>query len=385
MARKAQLTAVYEALNGQPPSLRKAGHIDSFVKLECYPQYKPARMINSRTDCFKVFAGPYVKAIEDQIYADEHFIKHIPVADRWKRVLELKKSFRYYYATDYTAFESHFTPKQMRNIECVLYKSALRGQVHAQFLCDVLCGKNRCRTRSGIKCTINGRRMSGDMTTSLGNGVSNMFLIEYLMHKKGQLPGHYDYLVEGDDGIIGCNVPLEPIDFKELGFTIKIDRVADPCTASFCGLIFSDNGVNIRDPVRFFIKFGWTSSHLLSHESVMWQLLKAKCLSALYETPNCPLVSIAAYYCLTQCGDCVPLFEEDNYHSELYRACESFDPAYPCVPVQTRVLFQEMFNVTLEQQIAMESDILGGDFSSLSYLNFHPDLIDYHDKYVCTL
>lgn len=68
----------------------------SFIKQESYGKFKPARGINSRSDRFKVFSGPYFKLMERQVYhqgcLDREgrlcegdmcpFIKHVPVPDR---------------------------------------------------------------------------------------------------------------------------------------------------------------------------------------------------------------------------------------------------------------------------------------------------------------
>jgi hypothetical protein len=385
VGRKAELQLTYDSLRGGLPALRKAGHVDSFVKTECYPCYKNARMINSRHDCFKCFSGPYIKALEDVVYESDHYIKHIPVADRWQRVLELKKSYKYYYATDYTAFESHFTPRQMFNIECQLYRKAFRHDAHIDYLIRVLTGENRCRTRTGMRCKIQGRRMSGDMNTSLGNGVSNMFLIMYLMHLKGLREDEYDFLVEGDDGLIATNVELSADDFLKLGFTIKIDRVDDPCHASFCGLICTDEGVNIRDPVRFFEKFGWTSSCPTAGLKVMYELLKAKCLSALCETPLCPIVAQAAFTCLQKCGDVRPRFSQDWYHVGLSQSeVLAYVPCAPNIPMSVRLLFDKIFQIDVPTQLYLEERIRKMDFNALAQLPFHPDLFDYTLKYVAT-
>jgi len=364
--------------------MHQAGHIDSFVKVDPFPCYKSGRMINSRTDKFKVFAGPYFKALEEQLYLDPHYVKHVPVAERWKRVAELNKGYRFYYSTDYTAFESHFTPKRMLNIEGKLYRRAFHNDRYRTRLLQVLTGWNRCRTRTGVRCTIAGRRMSGDMNTSLGNGFSNQMIIEYVMHNKGCKPDSYDYLVEGDDGLIASNVELCAKDFEDCGFTVKIDRVANPCHASFCGIVCPDSGCNLRDPCRFFEKFGWTSSSVTGGDAKMKSLLKAKSLSALYETPHCPLVSVAAYTCLKFCGAAVPCFSTDYYESLLLSEMrrQNFAPDVPDPPMDARLLFEQLYNVSVEEQFQLESRVLQGDFKCLQVLDFHPDLLDYHLKYV---
>lgn len=80
--------------------------------------------------------------------------------------------------------------------------------------------------------------MSGDMCTSLGNGFSNKMKAEFLAYKAG---GTIDGFVEGDDGLFVTNFELRSSDYEKLGFTIKIEEIADPCEASFCGMIFGED------------------------------------------------------------------------------------------------------------------------------------------------
>jgi hypothetical protein len=52
----------------------------SFVKDEHYEGWKYPRLINSRSDQFKVFIGPTIKAMEHLVYSHlPEFIKHVPV------------------------------------------------------------------------------------------------------------------------------------------------------------------------------------------------------------------------------------------------------------------------------------------------------------------
>lgn len=108
--------------------------------------------------------------------------------------------------------------------------------------------------------------MSGDMCTSLGNGISNYLLAKFLVERKGgQLRGVF----EGDDGLFSTTVLLDEKDYEKLGFTIKIERVDDPTRASFCGMIYTKSGEVVRDPRKVFQNFGWTSSCIHGGRKVM--------------------------------------------------------------------------------------------------------------------
>lgn len=359
-ARKNELRLAYAMNRGGVPSKRVCSHVDSFVKSEFYPELKHCRMINSRCDRAKVFFGPRVKAIEEELYRLPQFVKHIPVPERPECVRKLKQAGRRYYQTDYTAFESHFVPEVMDVIECELYRYCLAGDEGVEFMCEVLKGVNRMRTRIGVRSQINGRRMSGDMNTSLGNGFSNYMLGLYLANRKG---GTFDGIFEGDDGLFYSTVDLCAEDFASLGFTIKIEEVADPCCASFCGMIFSESGEIIRNPTKFMQGFAWTSSFIEGNQHLMDQLLRAKSLSAVYETPQCPIVGAMARLGLALTRGVTPRFVNDGYHVVVPND-ESRLPEFAPSP-DTRELFCQLYGISPANQVSIEGAIKRHDFSTL--------------------
>lgn len=352
--RKEQLRTAFQDLRGGLPTRRQCQHVDTFVKTEFYPEYKHCRMINSRCDAFKAFSGPYFKSIEQMVYQDKWFVKHVPVPDRPLLVNDLRQAGRKYYATDFTAYESHFTPQILDICECELYRFALSNYpAVASLICETLMGVNRMRTRAHVSAEVRGRRMSGDMCTSLGNGFTNKMLAEFIVHCKG---GTIDGLVEGDDGLFSSTVPLTSEDYLKLGFTIKIEQVDDPRQASFCGLIFTESGQIVRDPFKFLSGFGWTSSFISAGTGIMMQLLRAKALSAVYETPHCPIIGVLARRALDVTRGCAPRFVDDGYHTPHDES--SLVEFSPCSA--TRELFALKFGISVETQLMCEALIASG-------------------------
>lgn len=375
--RKQQLRDASDSLKGGCPTAKQRTHIDSFVKSESYPEYKYPRLINSRSDAFKAYAGAACKAMEDVIYEMEPFIKHTPVKDRPAKIASLKQHGNRFFGSDYTAYESHFVKKVMESVEIKVYMKLLRNYPEfAKVFCQTLTGKNRCRTRSGVRYTVQARRMSGELVTSLGNGITNWCSALFVATKKGaELHGY----VEGDDGIFSTTVALTAEDFARIGFTIKIVEIDDPCKYSFCGMIFADGGEIIREPCKFLCNFGWTQSFIHAGPRIMNELLRAKALSAIYETPQCPIVGVLARRALKLTEGFNPRFVEDGYHKTvIYAKTPEFNPSH-----DTRVLFQELFGVGIELQIYIESLIEQGRMSEIAlYLHPHPDILDYISKYL---
>jgi len=376
--RKDKLRIVESRLRGGLPNRRKCSQVNSFVKTEFYPEYKHARMINSRCDEFKVASGPAFKTIEQMVYGQKEFIKHVPVTQRPFAIRSLRQHGRRYFATDFTAFESHFKDDILNSCELILYDHCLSDYPGLSALIhDVISGENRCRTRSGVRVKIGARRMSGDMCTSLGNGFTNLMLAKYIAFKKG---GDIDGFVEGDDGLFSSTVPLTPADYSELGFTIKIEEVLDPCMASFCGIVCGDCGDIVRDPRKFIQGFAWTSSFLHGGDKLMSQLLRAKALSTLFETPGCPIVSIMAKYALDRTDGLAPRFVLDGYH-----VCPTDLRNVPAVSIrlESRYLVEKLFRIPVGVQLAVESCIESGNFAGVSHLLPAPvDVSDYSSKFV---
>jgi hypothetical protein len=375
--RKSQLRGCYELLRGGFPSRKQCSHIDTFVKTEYYTEWKHCRMINSRSDAFKVFSGPIFKAIESVVYELEEFIKHTPVTERPEKVLALWQAGMFCYQTDFTAFESHFVPAVLDICECALYRWCIDNKSVSDLICSTLMGKNRMRTRTGIIAEVHGRRMSGDMCTSLGNGFTNLMLAKFIAFKQGcDVHG----FVEGDDGLFLTKANLTTAHYADLGFSIKVEKVPNPCEASFCGMIFSGSCEIIRDPRRVLAGFGWTHSFINAGPRIMDELLRAKALSSVYETPQCPIIGALSRYALSVTSHVHPRFVDDGFH----RPC----PDVVNVPVfqphhDTRVLFEAKYGISISVQLAAENAIRRGDFQLLSQLVPPPlDVADYASKYV---
>jgi len=351
--RKAQLRTCYLDLHGGLPSKKRSSHVDSFVKSEFYQKFKRPRMINSRVDDFKVISGRYFKSIERVLYDMDmpiSFIKHVPVPERPALISKLAEYHDWKCrATDYTAFESSISSSIMQVCECALYKFCFPNDPIMEHICNTISGMNVMRTRTGIKVQVRGRRMSGDMCTSLGNGFTNLMLASFIAGK-GNIVGY----VEGDDGLFMTQRELDCKDYESLGFKIKIEKWDEPGQASFCGLVFSSSGQIIRDPFKFFQGFGWTLSCINAGDRVLKQLLRAKALSSCYETPHCPIVGVMARMALKKTAGVTPRWVEDGYH-KVPRDALAIPDFMPTL--ETRRLFFHRYGISVEVQLEVEDAI----------------------------
>lgn len=356
--RKKELMTVYSRIKGQCPS-KKAQKNNSFIKTESYPEFKHARPINSRCDEFKVFTGPYFKSIEESVFQNTWFIKHVPIDQRPKLISGLKKLGRKYVSSDFSAFEGSFLPPLLLACECVLYRYMLGNfPAMAEFICSVISGKNVLRFRRGVSVSTMGHRMSGDMCTSLGNGFTNLMVWWFLMEDKSVSEEDWEGYVEGDDGIFSFpeNIELDVDIYSKLGFIIKLEYVKEPEDASFCGIRGID-GENVRDPFHFIQTFGWTATDIGARPNKLKSLLRAKALSAVYETPQCPIIRAYADWALKHTRGVVPKFVSDGYHNtDVIPRCEEKLPAFnPSSRIRLR--FATLFGISIPDQIRLEGKL----------------------------
>jgi hypothetical protein len=337
--------------------LVKLQQVKGFVKIEEYEEPKLARLINARCDAAKVTFGPYIKAIEHEVYKLHHFsMKHIPVPDRAKLIHETLKNYEYIWNNDYTSFEAHFTPKLLEVCEFQLYSYMLRnvkrGLEVIGLLKKVLAGKNKPRY-TAFSAQVEGARMSGEMSTSLGNGFTNLMAVLFLAHRKGF---NCDGFVEGDDGIFGSNDGvLTDADFEEIGFITKMEILHKPNIAKFCQLVYETNSFSVIPNVRrIFRKFAWThASQKDGGPKVLARLLRAKALSLAYEAPRCPVLRSLAKLGLRLTRGIKPLFTDEYWiPPDEAKVLDIFEDAE--ISIDARILMQEVQHISISQQLQLE-------------------------------
>lgn len=374
--------------------------VKCFMKDETYDELKKhLRCIFARHDRMKAFFGPWFKAIEDEVYKHQAFIKHVPVCDRPAYISNmLEGTNKIFLASDYTAYESHFIPEVMEAMEFELYEYMTAGVPGGKEFMEtcrsVLAGTNICQFKD-LTLKIKGTRMSGEMNTSLGNGFVNYFLMKYMCEEVAKCK-HFAGVVEGDDGLFSMTgKPPSSSEFANAGFTIKLELHNKLETASFCGIIFDPvEKINVKDPIRALCNFGWCgTSYVNVGRKRRLELLRAKALSYAHQYPGCPVVQELAHYGLRMTRHvCLDRYLNRSRLLGTYereRLLNLVDKPVPWVEpgLNTRHLVFEKFGLSLEDQVSLEAYLRG--LTSLQPLR-HPALMDYvkddyrkyWDKYV---
>ncbi len=381
--RKCELRKVWEDAEGRlkPADLK----CNSFPKDEVYPEYKHARTINSRSDVFKCYVGPIFHAIEQTVYEEPSFIKHVPVKDRPQYIMErLYREGAKYYATDYTAFESLFVPELMRACEFELYAymtaDVPQGQEFIDICNRVLAGENTCRFRDAVM-KLRGTRMSGEMCTSLGNGFSNLMFMLFTCDRVGAK--NVVGVVEGDDGLFTMvGSPPTTRDFADLGLVIKAEEHDTLSTASFCGIVFDPSErINVTDPRKVLCTFGYTSrQYARARPKKLARLLRSKALSLVHQYPGCPIITALGRYGLRVTNHVAamsPVFGSSSADTWWHKFVWSHMKMEHTVSLMwtnpgpdTRRLVEKLYGITVEEQVAFERYLDG--LNVLEPLNLEP-------------
>lgn len=377
LKRKQELLRKWEEFTSLDDPSKKYKLCKSFMKDETYVAYKHARGINSRSDEFKCLVGPIFKLIEEELYKNPYFIKHVPVADRPRVIKErLDRLGAMYVATDYTAFESLFTEEIMSCVEFELYDYMTQHlEQHSEFMraCyEVLGGENVCQYKTFVVRLL-ATRMSGEMCTSLGNGFSNLMFMLFLA-EQNKCTG-VDGFVEGDDGIFTMvgDIPTAS-QFSELGLDIKIDLHNRLSTASFCGIIFDEGDcVNVTDPREVLCSLGWTTrDYSRANKNKLLALLRCKSLSYAHQYPGCPIIGAFAHSMLKLTRSItisgvldstrsITLYEKDQIISaSLANSKKMF--AYVAPPMATRLLVEDKYGISIDVQLSIEEQLLSMEY-----------------------
>jgi hypothetical protein len=365
-SRKEELRTLWNSIHRTLE--RKHASVKQFMKDESYASFKHGRSINSRHDAFKCATGPWFSAIEKEVFKLKWFIKYIPVLDRPKALYE--RLFRVgatYYSSDFTSFESLFTPELMEAVEMQLYRYMTANLPDRQVFydcLDMIMGRNSIGNK-WFQTSVDGTRMSGEMNTSLGNGFANLMFWLFLCEEKG---ASCEGFVEGDDGIFSVmgDAPTAA-DFERLGLVVKIEEHTRLNTASFCGNVFDEvEQTQITDPRYAAVNLFWLpGKYAFSKKSVQLALLRSKALSLHHQYPKHPILSALSKRILqlTRSYDVRKVLQQGFLNQwereQLIGAMKDFDPEEQLdnVPLANRLLVEELYGVTSHQQILFEDRI----------------------------
>lgn len=347
--------------------------VTNFVKVEYNEGLKYSRNINARSNYMKARLGPWVHAMEKVIFALPSFIKYISMPDRPAAIIErCIRAGMNTIVCDYSCFETSFTKLVQDTFEQQVYKHMVPDlDFHAWMNC--ITSRNWVTGR-GYSLETDCARMSGEMNTSLGNGITNLMMMEFAAEELGMhdLQG----FVEGDDGLFSYSGPsVDPSFFSKLGFRLThLDAQAD--TASFCGMVFDiESRSVVVDPFYCLAGSGFSNNAVGANARTIATLTAAKGLSIMFQYPNCPLMfswgqrfyrTAMASAGLSDSQMRLSLHKYllnsrrvDSWErAKLLSACDA--KTSPDISVSSRLLFERLYHISPESQVLLERQFDSG-------------------------
>jgi hypothetical protein len=250
----------------------------------------------------------------------------------------------------------------------------------------------------GMRLSVDSR-MSGEMSTSCGNGLTNLMISLFVLtrgdiRRVREVPG----VVEGDDGLFVVPHGRYPstADYARLGVVIKIEKHDIVNEAAFCGLVFTrERVVHLVDPRRQVANFGYAGEqYLKANAATKLALLRVKSLSMLVMYAGCPLLQELALYGLRMTGGVAPAFMRkvlskmrmSEYEKEEEYGRIGMECAPAEVTMEAYLLMEKKFGLSCSSAKKLEDYLRG--LNTLQPLVmpelvelYHPDCRTYFDRY----
>jgi len=350
--------------------------------------------------------------IEAQIFKSAKFVKYVKVEDRFRYIYHrLWSPGGVYDETDYSQFESHFINEVRDAIICEVYSYMLQDYEKAgpwmeKFREIIMSDMGQTILSKFFTAYFIFAEMSGEMDTSLNNGVTNCFLFDFFHFEAGNtqdemnVDGKIKGVFEGDDGVTNhcSDNPVSGEVYKAAGFTIKMKTSKDIEDTDFCGVVGdADSFACTTDPRSALAGLGWTmSKYVGAKRPRQLELIRARGLSYLHQYRGSPIIQSAAQYCLriTKHIDMRRFIDKDRYmnnydREQLLAAIAHYEQmtAVPPVSQGLRRVVESRFGVSVKDQLAIESYL--DSLTKLQYFDSEVILgimptayLDYANRYV---
>lgn len=364
------------------PIGRRDRYTKSFIKAEKISDVtKDPRMIQARMPRYNYEIGNFLKPLEHKLYRlkgtrclkkllppTRLIAKGLDSRARASLIREKLEQFPHgvCYGIDASRFDAHVS-KQLLTVEHSVYLRSWRGNRLLQKLLSYQI-VNHGWTGNGIRYKCPGGRMSGDMNTALGNCILMVIIISVSMANLGFGPSQWDMLCDGDDALIFVNAgSLRPehlvAQMARAGMTIKIESVAREVEeVEFCQSkpVFTEDGEKmVRDPTKVLSMALASNKWFREPRYIDGHLTRlGKCyLSIAMGVPVLQEFALA----MLRNGKGRTL-KSNVMTGAVYKAIQEYRSHEGVIaPVQissaARISFAEAFNISLDEQFIIESNI----------------------------
>lgn len=224
------------------PLRRSDSYIAAFIKAEKIFELKDPRLIQARNARYNYCLANYLKPIEHHLYnikGTGRLAKYLPPGrliakgcnmERRARLIRQKMS-RFVrplvISLDASRFDAHVI--RTLEVEHLIYNRYWRDPFLQRLLNWQV--RNRGRTSTGVRYSLIGSRMSGDMNTALGNCLISIIVLANVMRRLKLKPHLWDMLCDGDDVLVFLDeTNFHRLDglvdlYREHGFEMKIENI----------------------------------------------------------------------------------------------------------------------------------------------------------------
>lgn len=270
--------------------LKKHSYVQLFVKADKMPLdkilTKPPRAIQYRTPEFNILLAQYLQPFEHWFYGQPMGHSNTRVVAKglnYKQRAELLREKWVHYRKpkawliDYSRYDSHILISHLKALS-VYYRKAFKHKTLHKLL--RFQRRNRGFTRGGLKYKVDGTTMSGDFDTALKGTAINIAALLKILKESGIIK--YDFLVDGDDGVLILEED-EVIDmtlFAAFGLRAEVK-----CTTRFehiefcqCRPLETDQGWTMcRDPYRALSHMMCCTKRYVGKAWIGWLRANANC------------------------------------------------------------------------------------------------------------
>lgn len=336
--------------------------------LEMKKPEKPPRAIQYRHPVFGLEQARYTKVIEKWFYKlrDKFDTLIVGKSDPFTIASELKKkadNFRnpVFLQLDAKKFDTYVDVKWLQlcaDFYCALFSPSDKRRIRWLWSRTLV---NTGSSRSGLKYTTWGTRMSGDMDTGLGNSLIMWTLLTAYLESNGILK--YSIMVNGDDSVIVIErsqlaEARNLSTFTKYGFSMTFEVAYSFSDLEFCQSkpVLTDYGWTMaRNPHRVMGRTSWSVNkygkskmrsfvHTLGkcERAASWGLPIASTLATkmIEATPGSKMMRLSPWL-------------EDHYN----RMQRWWKLGEPTISLETRNNFADAWNISAEEQIRLENSI----------------------------
>lgn len=232
--------------------IEKDSDIQAFVKLERYfDETKSPRMIMGRNPKFNLLYAQFIEPIEKAFFLLPEVANGKDHHAMGEQFSNMAARCRCFIENDMSKYESsqRFETLQWEYLYYfIIFNSICPDLIPLLRLAYAACLKSKVKTNVGIQLAFIFCRVSGDLTTSLGNGIVNLITSIFNQVMNTCHPNYCeldlctrpgcrvkDIVVKGDDGVLGANAGQKFHDYYQyFGLDAKINFRQDAASVEFC-------------------------------------------------------------------------------------------------------------------------------------------------------